>query len=439
MKNTVKTLFAGLLFLSFFSAGVRAEDKYLQLATEISEAGSEFHGKKIAIIPFSYADNRAGATKDGSVISERLTMKFINMHKFEVVERAMLDKVMGELKLQSSGMMDATSTQQLGKLLGVQAIITGTLVETSDGQIEVNARLIKTETAQAIGASQVTVQKNWMGDAASAPQQPAYQPAAYQQPAYQPQPDYQQPVAKSYVRQRGTYEYGYFDIFLGMGSPNMALEFYNSLGTIRLDNTGTNDLGVQLIGASGSQYYSSVKFDKLKTAGFGPLAMRVGGYGNGNMGGAFEFGLERRNIVPQSTTWSLNNGAPGNFSFGKSDYLTVTSFYMAGDLMIRFAKKTTVEPYMGIGLGFSLNAINMPYVKGYTNSAYKTTPTDDFGLGLVLNIPFGVRLQIADKTQLVAELRYQLNTMFFDRGITSERDVLTVSGMYFNVGMGFDF
>ena len=165
-----------------------AEDKYEVLAKELTAAGSDVQGKKIAIIPFSYADGRTAA-KDGSVISERLTIKMINMRKFEIIERSVLDKVMAELKLQASGMIDATSAQQLGKVLGVEAIITGTLVEMQAGEIEVNARLIKTETAQAIGASQVTLRKDWVGDAATAPQ-PVPQPA---QPAYA-QPAYQQPV-----------------------------------------------------------------------------------------------------------------------------------------------------------------------------------------------------------------------------------------------------
>ena len=183
MKNIAKTLAAVLLLAC--AAGAYAEDNYSLLAREITEAGVSVQGKKIAIIPFSYADGRAAA-KDGSVISERLTIKMINMHKFEIIERSVLDKVMAELKLQASGTIDASSAQQLGKVLGVEAIVTGTLVEMQAGQIEVNARLIKTETAQAIGASQVTLKKDWIGDAATAPQQPAYQ-----QPDYDCQKDFQ--------------------------------------------------------------------------------------------------------------------------------------------------------------------------------------------------------------------------------------------------------
>jgi len=335
----------------------------------------------------------------------------------------MLDKVMGELKLQSSGMMDANSTQQLGKLLGVEAIITGTLVETSGGQIEVNARLIKTETAQAIGAAQATVEKNWMGDAASAPQQaaePVYQQAAKAAPRYSA---------------RGKYQYGFFDLFLAFGSPDMRLEFTNANGSISLDPTYNNNLGIS---NSVTASYRSVVFEKLKTEGFGPVAMRVGGFGNGALGADLELSYEKRNIAAQDTTWSLNGGAPGSFKFLTNDYATVKTFGISGDLLLRHPGKR-VDPYIGIGLGLSLNSITLPYAKGYTQSSVFSKPVEDFGLGFMFRVPVGMRVKIADKTQLLAELRYELNSISFDRGISGESDKIVISGVKFLVGMGFDF
>ena len=71
------------LVFSFNLSAFAQGDKYSQLAVEISNAaGESLLDKKIAIIPFSYADGREG-TKDGSIISERLTMKMINLQKYE--------------------------------------------------------------------------------------------------------------------------------------------------------------------------------------------------------------------------------------------------------------------------------------------------------------------------------------------------------------------
>jgi TolB-like protein len=434
MKNITKILSCALLLAC--ATGASAEDMYSQLARELTEAGTAVQGKKIAIIPFSYADGRTGTSKDGSVISERLTIKMINMHKFEIIERSVLDKVMTELKLQNSGMIDANSAQQLGKVLGVEAIITGTIVETSGGQIEVNARLIKTETAQAIGASQVTVDKNWIGDASAAPQQP--EPQAYQQP----QPAYQQPVVQAaparapYVR--GEHEYGFFDIFMGFGAPNMSLEFTNSNNNIKLDNTYTNHLGINVSNFTTPRYYNSVKFDKLTTEGFGPIAFRVGGFGKGALGGDLELSFEKRNIAAQTAAWTLNGASAGNVTFSSNDYATVKTFGISGDLLIRHAGKK-VDPYIGLGLGLSLNSITLPYVKGYTNGSF-ITPTEDMGLGLMFRIPVGLRIRAGNSTQIVTEFRYELNNISFDRGgVSGESDTIILSGAKFLVGLGFTF
>lgn len=428
MNNISKLLCAALLLA--WSGAAFAEDKYDQLAKELTSAGEAVLGKKIAIIPFSYADGRAAA-KDGSIVAERLTIKMINMRKFEIIERSVLDKVMAELKLQSSGMIDASSAQQLGKVLGVEAIITGTLVEMQAGQIEVNARLIKTETAQAIGASQATLRKDWIGDAATAPQ-PAPQPA-YQQP-YQ-QPAYQQPAARA---PRGENEYGFFDIFMGFGSPNMALEFENSNANITLNNTYTNDLGIKVDAFGTNRDFRTVRFDKLATEGMGPIAFRVGGFGRGPVGGDVEFSFEKRNIKQQTAAWLLNGVSGGNVTFSSNDYITVKTFGISGDLLLR-VPTPRVDPYFGIGLGMSLNSIELPYAKGFSSTSVFSRPADDFGLGFMFRVPIGARFKAGKNFHVVTELRYEMNYVMFDRGIAGESDTITLSGAKFLVGMGFTF
>lgn len=429
MRNRHVLKIVALALMSLNLSVFAGEDKYSQLAIEISDAaGESLRDKKIAIIPFSYADGRDGA-KDGSVISERLTMKMINLQKFEIIERSVLDKVMNELKLQSSGIMDANSTKELGKVLGVDAIITGTLVERTGGKIEINARLIKTETARAIGAAQIIIEKDWLGG-----DEAIVQPV--QQAVYKPKI---QGAAPARTHIRGKNEYGFFDLFLGFGAPNISLEFANPLGNIKLTANASdpdNHLGINYSG--GDRYCKSVKWSELVSEGVGPIAMRIGGFGKGAIGGDLELSLEKRNIKPQSTTWTLDNGSPANFTFNSEDYLTVTSFGMSGDLLIRHAGER-VNPYFGMGLGLSLNSIELPYVRGYTASSAFSRPVEQMGIGFMFRIPVGMRIKIGDKTQIVTELRYELNSIGFDRDIKSEDDRIIISGAKFLIGMGFNF
>jgi TolB-like protein len=418
---------AAFMFFNLSGAAFAA-DQYALLAQEIADAGSSINNKKIAIIPFSYADGREAA-KDGSVVSERITMKLIKLQKFEIVERSMLDKVMKELKLQNSGGMDVGSTQQLGKLLGVEAIVTGTLVEMQAGKIEVNARLIKTETAQAIGASQVTVEKDWIGDAATPQEQPQaqvqpQQPVYYQPPAQQTA--YYQPPAP---RVRGEYEFGFVEFFYGLGSPTMNLEFSNANSNL----VPRTELGITCP-SCGNRAFRTVTFENLKTGGVGPLAVRVGGFSNSVIGGDFEMSYEKRNIAAQDTTWSLNNAALDNFTFTTADYATVKTFGMSFDLLLRIPGKV-VNPYTGIGFGLSMNTIDLPYVWGSNYAA----PVSVFSPGLMVRLPIGIRFRLPNHISLFTEFRYESNSMTFSRGFEGESDSILLKGTKFLVGMGVTF
>ena len=440
MRGNFKMIGALLAAAVFFNLGgsAFAQDKYAVLASEIAEAGSAINNKKIAIIPFSYADGRA-ATKDGSVVSERITMKLIRLKKFEIVERSMLDKVMGELKLQNSGGMDVASTQQLGKLLGVEAIVTGTLVEMQGGKIEVNARLIKTETAQAIGSSQVTVEKDWVGDAAT-PYQPQTQAQAQQQaqPTYYQQATYSQPAAAA-PRERSPYQYGFFEVFYGFGSPNMKLEFSNSNNNIVLDNTYTNELGINYWPTRPYPLYpyvhyhaGTVTFDKLSTAGYGPIAMRIGGFSNTVIGGDMEFSYESRHLLAQDPT-SVVDGNSAAVSLPDS-YATVKTFGISFDLLLRVPTKM-VDPYTGVGFGLSMNTIDLPEVWGVGSIA----PASEYSLGYILRVPLGVRIRLDNHICFTAEARYEVNSMSFTRGFQGEDDSIVLSGMKVVAGMGLTF
>ena len=146
-----KNLFlAALAALSLgCSGGVRKDrienalhrDPYEFLAERLSAAHDRMANRKVAVLPFSYTDKRE--SDDGVVVSERLLTRVIQEGRLEVVERNLLETVMSELKLQYSGIVDEKSMKSLGKILGVEAVITGTLTRRNGGSLEINARLIR--------------------------------------------------------------------------------------------------------------------------------------------------------------------------------------------------------------------------------------------------------------------------------------------------------
>jgi TolB-like protein len=78
-------------------------------------------------------------------VQEDVTTALVNSGQFNVVERLKLQSVLDELKLAQAGLIDPTGAKQIGKLLGADIILTGTLAPTGD-EWNVNLRLINTQT-----------------------------------------------------------------------------------------------------------------------------------------------------------------------------------------------------------------------------------------------------------------------------------------------------
>lgn len=117
-------------------------------------------GKTIAVAGFSYADGRASS--DGRVVAERITTELIKHGGLKVVERREIEKVLGELKLQLSGQMDQDSVKKIGKMLGADLLVIGTITALPGGKLELNARLAGVESGEAYSAVSGQVEKNWL-------------------------------------------------------------------------------------------------------------------------------------------------------------------------------------------------------------------------------------------------------------------------------------
>lgn len=73
---------------------------------------------------------------------------------FTLYERILLYKILEEQDLGLTGALDEKTTTEIGKLYGVEAIVTGT-VSKFGNTISVVAKLIDTETAKVIASSDV--------------------------------------------------------------------------------------------------------------------------------------------------------------------------------------------------------------------------------------------------------------------------------------------
>ncbi|MCD4692865.1 MAG: CsgG/HfaB family protein, partial [Calditrichales bacterium] len=127
------------------------------LTDQIVVSLSQTQKSKIAVIEFS--NLQGTVTKFGRYLAEELITRLYLSNKFEVIERQLLNKVLQEHQLNLSGLIDVSSAQELGRLLGVDAIASGSVTDLGK-MVKVNARLISTETGKIFSVASVTVTKD---------------------------------------------------------------------------------------------------------------------------------------------------------------------------------------------------------------------------------------------------------------------------------------
>ena len=117
-------------------------------------ARADFKKTKIAVLDFQM-QGEGYETKDmGAIVAEWFITALVKTGRFDVIERALLKKILEEQKLAMSGVVDSNSASQVGKLLGVKTIISGSVMRL-ENIVEVNARIIDVETGSIIAAENV--------------------------------------------------------------------------------------------------------------------------------------------------------------------------------------------------------------------------------------------------------------------------------------------
>jgi TolB-like protein len=103
----------------------------------------------IAVLPF---ESKGIGSELGEIdVLDKLITGFVNINRFKVIERAQLESILAEQKLGMSGVIDASTAAQIGKGIGVDAVVVGSVTQTRNA-VSIDARLIDTETAAIITA-----------------------------------------------------------------------------------------------------------------------------------------------------------------------------------------------------------------------------------------------------------------------------------------------
>jgi TolB-like protein len=119
--------------------------------SNIPEASSEIVGDRLSIAVLPFESKGLGNDLGSIDLLDKLITGFVNINRFKVIERALLEKILEEQKLGMSGIVDASTAAEIGKGIGVDAVVVGS-VTRGTGALSIDARLIDTETAQIVTA-----------------------------------------------------------------------------------------------------------------------------------------------------------------------------------------------------------------------------------------------------------------------------------------------
>lgn len=112
--------------------------------------------RRLAVMPFSEIGAEARRLELGAVVTAELSTSLRRDHGMLLVERSKLQQIMGEIKLGQSGAVDSGTAPEIGKLADAQALVLGS-VSTAGDKFLIDARIVATETAEALASASESV------------------------------------------------------------------------------------------------------------------------------------------------------------------------------------------------------------------------------------------------------------------------------------------
>lgn len=113
--------------------------------------------RKAAVLNFLNIDGKS--VDIGNYVAEEITTRIFSSKKFMVVERTLLSKLLKEQGFTQTGFVDPSTAAKMGKLLGVDVLISGTVADLGTS-VKVNARMIETQTGEIFAVASVEMQKD---------------------------------------------------------------------------------------------------------------------------------------------------------------------------------------------------------------------------------------------------------------------------------------
>ncbi len=156
-KVLISVLFLVGNFTNVFGAQSSLDQRVSELSQQIATKMSAKQKTTIAVLEFE--DLRGQVTDFGRYLAEELITRLSDKERFKVIERQQLSRLISEQKLSLTGVLEPTAARRLGRLVGADAICSGTVSDLAQS-LKVNARLISTETGEVFASASTEIFKD---------------------------------------------------------------------------------------------------------------------------------------------------------------------------------------------------------------------------------------------------------------------------------------
>lgn len=150
----VTAMIIGILLFAPVSLAQTLDESINALASQLAEQAQAQGATNLAIAGFSELNGYESAMTD--YLAEELITAFFVGGNFSIVERRELERVISEHAQYSSDLFNSETIASFGELLGVDAIVTGSVTRMG-GSVRLNTRIINVETGRVVGAAAATV------------------------------------------------------------------------------------------------------------------------------------------------------------------------------------------------------------------------------------------------------------------------------------------
>jgi TolB-like protein len=144
----------GLLVLTTALWAERPEDRLKSLCDTLLAGLPDSLGEaRVAVIPFTWVTGQQKSDQ-GLAVAEYFTSRVAKDKRLKLVDRTQFQKVVAELALSQSGMVDESNALQAGRLLSANYLLTGTITDVL-GMSRVSTKIISTETTEIVSSASI--------------------------------------------------------------------------------------------------------------------------------------------------------------------------------------------------------------------------------------------------------------------------------------------